>query len=612
MKKVISIFISLILFVQLWAQVDTVNLNQIDVDVLRSIFEPEINMLSLDSEILSNYQDANLGELLGAETSVFIKSYGLGSLATSSVRGAGANHTKVLWNGFDVGNPMLGQVDFSYFSVQSFDKISINLGNNTGLYGGGTQGGVIHLQNNVYSEKGEALQFRLGVGSFNHLSQAVRYSNSQNKVSTRISIENRNEENNFPYEEFGEMVKRENAKVKAMGVAVSNTFKLNDYNHISVDHWYQHNERGIPTVIGVPQKGEQLENEFLRNAVRYNYYGNKHTFKIGTAYFEEQLNYTNPTASIQSNSRFKRVISEVESKYVLPIESEVLIGMNTTYDVAYSENYIGAPDRLSYAFFTSFKKEFFHKKLTMSQSVRKEFVANMAIPFTGTLACNYGISKKFNLTGSASKNYRIPTFNDLYYGSLGNPDLRPENGWGGEVSLSFIKKYLNSKLTGYYNDYQNWIVWLPNANGVWNPTNKEVITKGVELYNNLKWKSFFIRMNTSFVRSLDVETRKQLIYVPIYTSNMVFGHEFQFFNISYGIQYTDKRFITTDNSVELDPFILHNLRIGKEIKIENGMLNLGFKIENIMNKNYQALVNFPMPGRYFKMDITFKFINKSK
>lgn len=54
----------------------------------------------------------NLAQLLQENSTVFIKSYGSGSLASVSFRGTGAGHTRVLWNGVSLNSPMNGQIDF--------------------------------------------------------------------------------------------------------------------------------------------------------------------------------------------------------------------------------------------------------------------------------------------------------------------------------------------------------------------------------------------------------------------------------------------------------------------------------------------------------------------
>ena len=68
---------------------------------------------NIDSSTLAQYKSANLSDVLNNESGIFIKSYGMGSMATSSVRGAGASQTITLWNGFNLNSPMNGMLDLA-------------------------------------------------------------------------------------------------------------------------------------------------------------------------------------------------------------------------------------------------------------------------------------------------------------------------------------------------------------------------------------------------------------------------------------------------------------------------------------------------------------------
>ena len=77
----------------------------------------------VDSNIIAQYSAKNLADLLENESPLFIKSYGLGSLATSSFRGGSAYQTAVLWNGFNINNPMYGQTDFALIPNNFLEKV---------------------------------------------------------------------------------------------------------------------------------------------------------------------------------------------------------------------------------------------------------------------------------------------------------------------------------------------------------------------------------------------------------------------------------------------------------------------------------------------------------
>jgi vitamin B12 transporter len=67
-----------------------------------------------DSVASITYRTQSLAELLGSQSQVYIKSYGQGTLATSSFRGAATEHTAVLWKGFNLQSPCMARSTFRW------------------------------------------------------------------------------------------------------------------------------------------------------------------------------------------------------------------------------------------------------------------------------------------------------------------------------------------------------------------------------------------------------------------------------------------------------------------------------------------------------------------
>ena len=109
--------------------VDTVRLYEVEVAAPRLVgVNVGAHVVVLDSATLARHATTDLGTLLGNESSVFIKNYGPGSLATTAFRGGSASHTAVLWNGFNIGSPMNGQLDLSLVPVFAANDMRIEHG----------------------------------------------------------------------------------------------------------------------------------------------------------------------------------------------------------------------------------------------------------------------------------------------------------------------------------------------------------------------------------------------------------------------------------------------------------------------------------------------------
>ena len=70
------------------------------------------SVVSLDSALKQNTH-TELSQLLSSSSHIRIRSYGLGGLASSSIRGAGASHTLLQWNGVTLNQSTTGQFDLT-------------------------------------------------------------------------------------------------------------------------------------------------------------------------------------------------------------------------------------------------------------------------------------------------------------------------------------------------------------------------------------------------------------------------------------------------------------------------------------------------------------------
>ncbi|MCC6691165.1 MAG: Plug domain-containing protein, partial [Bacteroidia bacterium] len=206
-------------------------------------FSSGTKLLVFDSTVLSRYSSGNLADLLGAESHLFIKSYGLGSLATSSFRGGGASHTALLWNGFNLNNPMYGQFDLSLIPNYFADKVVVQYGGTAALWGSGAVGGAIHLNNEANFNKGLSLACGSSFGSFGTLVQNLQAQVSTKSWVTSLKVFNTTAENNFPY--YNTMLPgspkqiQKNNSLQEYGVLSENYFKINNRQKINLFFWYQ-------------------------------------------------------------------------------------------------------------------------------------------------------------------------------------------------------------------------------------------------------------------------------------------------------------------------------------------------------------------------------------
>jgi vitamin B12 transporter len=211
---------------------------------------PGFRQILIDTTILTKYSQISIAELLTMNTQIFIKSYGSGGLATSSLRGTGASHTQISWNGINISNPMLGQADFSLISSGMADNIKISIGGASMDIGNGGIGGIINLENKPSWGKSTIITVNPGIGSFGryHLLADLKTGTDRFFSVTRANATYC--ENNFPYlntEIALEPVweKRKNSQFFQKDF-LQEVYLRKNKELFSARVWYQYADRNIP------------------------------------------------------------------------------------------------------------------------------------------------------------------------------------------------------------------------------------------------------------------------------------------------------------------------------------------------------------------------------
>jgi vitamin B12 transporter len=118
-----------------------------------------------------------------------VQTGGPGGVTSVFMRGTNSNHTKVLIDGIDVGDPSnsTGAFDFGQLLTQDIARVEVLRGPQSGLYGSDAIGGVV----NVITRKGSGPLSLSGVldgGSFETFNQALSLSGSSDPFSYAASV----------------------------------------------------------------------------------------------------------------------------------------------------------------------------------------------------------------------------------------------------------------------------------------------------------------------------------------------------------------------------------------------------------------------------------------
>src|SRR5690606_21901441 len=90
---------------------DSVNINSVEVEA--TAVKEKADVQQLDSNLLHRAENKDLGESLHKHANLFVKSYGMSSMATVSMRETNSAQTKVYCNDIQLNSALLGIVDLA-------------------------------------------------------------------------------------------------------------------------------------------------------------------------------------------------------------------------------------------------------------------------------------------------------------------------------------------------------------------------------------------------------------------------------------------------------------------------------------------------------------------
>ena len=256
-------------------------------------------------------------------------------------------------------------------------------------------------------------------------------------------------------------------------------------------------------------------------------------------------------------------------------------------------------------------KHLVNEKWSYELATRKEITNDYESPLLFSVGTGYSFTDFYRLKLNISKNFRIPTYNDLYWETGGNLDLAAEEAMQYELGNEFQFNNFKITFTGYYNDIRHMINWVPGSDGYWTPRNiDEVETYGGEFLLNFK-KQFgqhllAVNATNAYTVSKNKKTEKQLIYVPYHKATGSVYYAFQEVFIETQALYNGEVFTRSDNNARynLDAYWLWNAGLGYHIS-KNFIL--GSKVRNLLNTDYQNVEDRRMPGTNYTIYLTLNF-----
>ena len=156
------------------------------------------------------------------------------------------------------------------------------------------------------------------------------------------------------------------------------------------------------------------------------------------------------------------------------------------------------------------------------------------------------------------------------------------------------------------------IKWTPDDSGKWQPQNfVNVKNQGIEATFKTAFHYKKHQLNISgtyaYVKAIDQETDKQLIYVPLHKANGTISYNYKKITAFYENVFTDAVFTDTENTRGILEYSISNIGVSYSLKFKKNNFKLSGRLNNILNKKYENVISRPMPNTNFLISINYKY-----
>lgn len=245
------------------------------------------------------------------------------------------------------------------------------------------------------------------------------------------------------------------------------------------------------------------------------------------------------------------------------------------------------------------------KRMVSNIVIRNEFFDDYQSPLLFLLSNKYQVGQDISLKLAFDKSYNIPAFNDLYWPSGGNPDLKPEKSIGFNAETVYNRSGFTASTLLYYKKVNDWIAWVPGP-VFWSPVNqRNVLSRGLDLFASLKtnYSNYGIELSPHFHYNKTTIAEdedypefvgNQVIYVPETRWGVTGRLTRSRWKFTLDYSTFGHRYLGFDNAEILSGFNVLNLSLDYDLQDQ---FILSLDVNNLLNEDYERVAFYAMPLR---------------
>lgn len=644
------------------AQADTIHeLDMVEITAHRPV-QVVISPQEIGVKAIKRLNSLSVADAMRYFSGVQVKDYGgIGGIKTINIRSMGSHHVGVFYDGVELSNAQNGQVDLGQYSLDNMESISLYAGQKSHYIQPakdfGSSGSVyLKTRRPIFTNgKNTNLRATFKTGSFALLNPSLLF---EYRLATRLSISFNAEllqsdgRYKFRYRRvkpfthelaYDTTAVRENGDINGtrlegtlFGTYPKGNYTMKLYNYNS--------ERGVPGAIvnNVWRRGERIwdTNSFLQGTTsaditdryrvsgvlkyahfRTHYVNNDDKlFHVDNLYKQQEFYLSGSQSflllpgwyvAMAYDYQWNKLTGDMRG-FVHPIRHTHMLAASTTY----ASDWIDVQGSLLGTFVNDFVE-----KIENPPRYRKLTPAVML-----SLHPIPGVDLRLNAFYKES--FRMPTFNDLYYADIGNSKLFPEQTKQLNIGLAYnidLPRYsfrrIEASVDGYRNRVKDKIVAYPKGQQFrWTILNLgKVDIKGIDAALTFvmvpaRDLSFRLRLQYTHQKAIDITNpqdsyyQHQIPYIPRHSGSGTMMATYKTWQFNYSFIYVGERYNQQENIPYnyTQPWYTSDLSLAKDFQWGRYNVRLQIECNNLLNQDYDVIINYPMPGRNWRITTTWQ------
>lgn len=600
---------------------------------------------------------------------VTLKDYGgIGGIKTISARGLGSQFSILTIDGVVVNDCQNGQVDLSRYLIGNADYISFANGQHDALLQSArslSAGNVLNLQSHQPMFHGRAynLSAQLETGSFGLVAPTLSY---EQRLGDHLSLSLWGNylysQGDYPFTLYytttrtdsSSVERRSNTQVRQGTVDATLFWVPNHRQRLTVKVHHADAHHALPgPVTYYAIKGSEFTQSHVNfvQSVYHHILSDKARLQAVAKYSHIADSYKDTASRTAGGYLYNHYLQQeayasATLNYQLTPRWQTSLATDQSYTTLHSNlahnslcQRLSSQNVMTIAYHRRRIDVSANALLTLIKEHTNEDIHHIYHKLSPYLGCSVLLYALFtddttdyhtlHLRCFTKENYRVPTFNEMYYFTLPrslNPERALQCNLGlaanGEIHHTHVittTHYLLS-LDAYYNHVTDKIIAIPTQNlFLWSMTNLGIVhITGLDVKGTLSFathhSTLHLSANYTFQQALDMTDphdksyRNQIAYIPRNSGGLTLYWDNPYVNLGYDMQCVGRRYRLGQNTPNnlVDGYIDQSISLSHTFQSPHCQWQLTLRVLNLFDVQYEVVKNYPMMGRNYRLSLNVK------